>query len=250
MAADNYTTEGYRYTVHRSRRRGGGAFGRIVVSLVFVLFLAGLVVGGVLVAGRMEKEKPKALPSVEVERFDLERVMPNTPVGSSRFLVKEDLAGDTLLGSFGPCDPGVLSGERAHADRYFNVPASIAIAAKTPEERVGVGLAVWSFRSGAGGELGWRTIRSAIKSCGGLEPSGAAKVPEADRSVMLDVDSGAANARGSRLRYVVARWDRWVVVGVSSVDAEAIGATSRGIQTVQELDQLLAKTTATTVAGS
>jgi len=248
MARDNFTTEGYHYTVRRSRFSGEG-IGRIVVSSIFVLFLGGLIVGGVFVAKRMDDDAPRVLPTVEAEQASLNSVMPDTPVGSPRFLAKDDLGGDHVLGLYGPCDPGELSGARAYADRWFGVPDSIAINLKRPEERVGVGLAIWSFRSGDGGELGFRSIRSAIANCGGVQPKGANPVPETQRSVVLDVDSVAAHANGSTLRYVVARWDRWVVVGMSSMPAEAFAAATRGIQTVEQLDQLLSKATTTTVAA-
>lgn len=249
MANDNYTSEGYHYTVRKARFSGAG-LGRVIVSGIFVLFIAGLIVGGVIVAKRIDKDTTRALPAVETEQAALTAAMPTAPVGSPRFLARDDLAGDHLLGLYGPCDPGELSGQRAYDDRWFGVPDSIAIGTKTAADRVGVGLAVWSFRAGPAAELGYRGIRAAIAGCGGLEPKGANPVPESQQSVVYDVDSVAAHAGGSQLRYVVARWDRWVVVGMSSMPAEALAAATRGVQTVEQLDQLLSKATPTTTAGA
>jgi len=238
MARAKSTTEGYRYTVRRSRHSGERAV-RMVVTSIFLLFLAGLVVAGVVVARRIDKQDARKLPKVEVEQAELDRAMPPTATGSSRYLVAEDLAGVPLLSRFGQCDPGHLSGERAYADRYFGVPAAQRIEVKTPAERVGVGVMVWSFRSGAGAELGWRALRSSITDCGGIEPKGANEVPDSDQTMLLDVDSVAANAEGSSLRYAVVRWHRWVIVTVSSMEGEAIGAATRSVQTVQTLDEAL-----------
>lgn len=248
MPRANYTTEGYRYTVRRSRTGGSDRTRRVITTSIFVLFIAGLITAGIVIAKRIDKDKARVLPAVEVERSELERVMPLTPIGSSRFLAREDLADVRLLGRFGTCGPGELSGQRAYADRYFGVPGSLAIEAKTPEERVGVGIAAWSFRTADGAELGWRAIRSSITTCGGIEPKGAAAIPGSDHSTFLDVDSAAAQANGSKLRYVVARWDRWVVATVASGEGEAIGAATRLIEILRLLDASLTEATTTTEA--
>lgn len=248
MPRAQHTSDGYRYTVRRSRLSGERTV-RMIASSIFLVFIAALVVGGVVVAKRLDKDKGRTLPNVEVEQAELDRAMPRTAIGSSRYLVAEDAAGVRLLSRFGQCDPGDLSGERAYADRYFAVPAAQRMAVKTPAERVGVGVLVWSFRSGPGAELGWRAIRSSITDCGGIEPKGANEVPGSDQTMLLDVDSVAANADGSTLRYAVVRWQRWVVVTVSSMEGEAIGAATRSVQTIQTLDEALAESSGSTTTA-